>query len=273
MGKLAGINVLFDPDFTSGGAGPIKPQSIELNNATLEESLDYLALITKSFWKPISTNAIFVTQDNPTKRREFEEWVVKVFYLKNVTSVQEIQEIVTALRSVADIQKIFTYNAQNAIIVRAEADKIARDLNSRFSLDYAWSGDRVDFERPGVTGSMQVTKDQITLVDARRILDLDRVFGIAAGVVFVVGMVRVAFFEKGATYYWHSAPFIAKLSLFAIANTAYILVALQFEERDLIAEFGMTYQQYRRRVPMLVPRLWGRRRTEDREPTRPAGAI
>ena len=69
-----------------------------------------------------------------------------------------------------------------------------------------------------LVGERVLTKDQVTPVDARRILDLDRVFGIAAGVVFVVGMVRVAFFEKGATYYWHSAPFIAKLSLFAIVG-------------------------------------------------------
>ena len=47
---------------------------------------------------------------------------------------------------------------------------------------------------------------------------------------------------------------------FAIMNTAYILVGLQLEERDLIAEFGATYQQYRRHVPMLLPRVFGRRR-------------
>ena len=50
---------------------------------------------------------------------------MKVFYLTNVTTPQELQEIVTAVRSVADIQRLFVYNAQNAIIARGEADRIA----------------------------------------------------------------------------------------------------------------------------------------------------
>lgn len=43
------------------------------------------------------------------------------------------------------------------------AEQIARDLKARFSLEYAWNGDRVDFQRPGVNGSMHVTKEQIRL--------------------------------------------------------------------------------------------------------------
>jgi general secretion pathway protein D len=123
VGKYAGVNVLFDPDYSS--TGPQKPQSIELNNSTLGEALDYIALITKSFWKPISPNTIFVTQDNPTTRRNFEDWVVKVFYLQNVLSTQELTEIIAAIRSAVDLQKVFPYSAQNAIIVRGEADKVA----------------------------------------------------------------------------------------------------------------------------------------------------
>ncbi|MDQ6677323.1 MAG: cohesin domain-containing protein [Acidobacteriota bacterium] len=122
VGKLAGINVLFDPDYDQQNT--VHTQSVELTNSTLEQSLDYLSLLTKSFWKPLSANAIFVTLDNVQKRREMEEQVVKVFYLNNITNVTELQEVITTLRTVTEISKIYQYTAQNALVIRAEADRM-----------------------------------------------------------------------------------------------------------------------------------------------------
>ena len=122
VGKLAGINVIFDAEYQNP---PNNRFTVDLSNTTLEEALDYLAIQTKSYWKPLSQNTIFVTNDNVTKRRDYEDYVVKVFYIKNATSVQELQEISTTVRSVTEIRRAFTYNSQMAILVRGTADQVA----------------------------------------------------------------------------------------------------------------------------------------------------
>ncbi len=122
--KLAGINVIFDPDFRQDPAAS-RNHSVELVNATLEKALDYLAVLTKAFWKPLSSNTIFVTSDNQTKRRDYEDFVVKVFYLQNVTQPQDLQEMANNIRALTDIRRVFVSSAQNAIIVRGSADAVA----------------------------------------------------------------------------------------------------------------------------------------------------
>src|SRR5882724_1329096 len=64
IGKLAGINVLFDPDYTS------RRIKIELNGVTLPEALEIVAFESKTFWRPITTNSIFVAADTTAKRKE-----------------------------------------------------------------------------------------------------------------------------------------------------------------------------------------------------------
>src|SRR5260370_27056589 len=122
VAKVANINVLWDPDSHPQVRGNIP---VEFENPTLAEALDYLAVITKSYWKPLSPNTIFITMDNPNKRRDYEEQVAKVFYLANVNTQQELKEIVNAVSSVADIQRFSPYNAQNAIIAKGSADQVA----------------------------------------------------------------------------------------------------------------------------------------------------
>jgi general secretion pathway protein D len=119
IGKLAGINVLFDSEFDD------EEVTFEIQNATLYEALDYVGLIAKAYWKPLTSNAIFVTNDNTNKRRDYQEEVVKTFYLTNAATPQELQEVATAIRGLTDIRRLFAVNSMNALIVRGSADKIA----------------------------------------------------------------------------------------------------------------------------------------------------
>jgi len=63
-----------------------------------------------------------------------------------------------------------------------------------------------------------VIKGELTLVSARSLLRMDAAYGLAATLLLVVGFLRVFMTEKGAAYYFHSAPFIIKISLFAVVG-------------------------------------------------------
>jgi putative membrane protein len=71
-------------------------------------------------------------------------------------------------------------------------------------------------------------KPPLSVVQARRLQRTDLIFGIAAGVVLVVGMLRVAFFEKGPGYYWRDAFFLIKLGAFIVVGLISIYPTLTF---------------------------------------------
>jgi putative membrane protein len=71
-------------------------------------------------------------------------------------------------------------------------------------------------------------RGELNASTARRIQVYDLAYGISAGLVFVVGALRVLYFEKGAVYYLHSVPFIAKLSLFLLIGLLSIYPTMEF---------------------------------------------
>jgi general secretion pathway protein D len=119
VGKLAGINVLFDPDYTS------RRIKIELNNVSLEEALEIIALESKTFWRPVTPNTIFAAADNPAKRKDLEQSVIKTFYLANLSQPTELQDVVNAMRQILEISRIQPLPSQGAIVVRGTPDQIA----------------------------------------------------------------------------------------------------------------------------------------------------
>jgi general secretion pathway protein D len=118
IGKLAGVTVVFDPDFVG------KRIPVDLKNVTLEQALDIVALESKAYWKPLTSNIIFVTTDQTQKRHDYEPEVVRTFYLSNTLEPNDLTEISTGLRTLFDLRHVQQINAQNAIIIRDTPDKI-----------------------------------------------------------------------------------------------------------------------------------------------------
>ncbi|HSZ61640.1 MAG TPA: cohesin domain-containing protein [Terriglobales bacterium] len=119
VGKLAGINVLFDPDYTP------RQVHVELNNVTLQEALEIISFETKTFWRPVTPNTIFIAQDNPAKRKELEQNVIKTFYLSNLSQPTELQDVVNAMRTILEVSRIQQLPSQGAIVVRGTPDQVA----------------------------------------------------------------------------------------------------------------------------------------------------
>ena len=71
-------------------------------------------------------------------------------------------------------------------------------------------------------------RQELTLASARRLQITDAVFGAAAGILLVVGLIRVFYFEKGAAYYWSSHAFLTKFGLFILVGLLFIIPTVEF---------------------------------------------
>ncbi|HEY3930352.1 MAG TPA: tetratricopeptide repeat protein, partial [Candidatus Koribacter sp.] len=117
--KMAGINVLFDPDYTA------RPITIQLNAVTLQDALEIVALESKTFWRPVTPNTIFVAADTPSKRKELEQNVVRTFYLSNLSQPTELQDLVNTIRTIVEVNRVQQLPTQGAVVVRGTPDQVA----------------------------------------------------------------------------------------------------------------------------------------------------
>ena len=118
IGKAAGINVLFDPDYTS------KHVQVDLNNSSLLNALHVVGTMSNTFWRPMSENTIFVAQNSRQKRAELDEAAVQTFYLSNAWQQNDLNDIQTAIRNILTGVKIYGISSQNALVIRGTPDEL-----------------------------------------------------------------------------------------------------------------------------------------------------
>ena len=116
LSKATGINFLYDPKLD------LKRQTtIELNNVPFEKAMDTLMLTNKHFFKVMDENTILIADDTQQKRREYEDQVIKTFFLSNA----DVKDVQSLLRTMLDSRKLTQNRQLNAITIRDTPEKVA----------------------------------------------------------------------------------------------------------------------------------------------------
>lgn len=147
IGKAAGINILFDPDYTS------RRIQVDLSNVSLMDALRIVGAMSNTFWRPVTGNTIFVAQNTRVKRTELDEQAVQTFYLTNAWQQNDLNDIQTALRNVLPNAKVYGVASQNAIVMRGTPDELLLAEKLIDDLDKPRSEVVVDF------GVLEVSKN------------------------------------------------------------------------------------------------------------------
>ena len=115
IGKAYGFNVLFDPKLKDDRL------AIELRDLSAEQALEMVMQGAGHFYKVLDENSIIIAEDTPQNRREYEDLVIKTFFLSNA----DVKDIDKLLRSLIEARRLSTNEQLNAITLRDTADKVA----------------------------------------------------------------------------------------------------------------------------------------------------
>jgi general secretion pathway protein D len=183
LARFAGINLVFDPAFREA------TMSADLRNLTLEEALASLSGSTRTFYRVTGPRTITIIPDSPAKRREYEESVVRTFYLSNA----DIKEVIDLLRIVIDVRQISPITANNAISLKDTPERIAAAGRLIAAIDKARPEVVIDVEllevdrtrlreyglhisssgSEGLSGTVDVNRDDLTLLGLRKLTQGD----------------------------------------------------------------------------------------------------
>jgi len=115
ISRLANISLIFDSSFRDA------PVTVDLRNTTLDDALSTVAGATRTFFRVTAPKTIVVIPDTPAKRREYEEEIIRTFYLSNA----DLKETMDLLRMVLDARRISPTTATNALTIKDSPERIA----------------------------------------------------------------------------------------------------------------------------------------------------
>ncbi len=146
VSRLTGINFVFDSDVRDVRT------SILLKDATFQQALDLLLTTNNLAKKVVNENTIVIYPDTPAKIKQYEEMLIRVFYLQNIDSKQAVNLVRTMIRA----RDIYVHAERNALVVRARPDTIALAEKLIAATDLA------DAEVMLAVDIMEVSRDGLT---------------------------------------------------------------------------------------------------------------
>lgn len=114
LGNAYGINVLFDQAVKDDRI------TIELRDVTAQQALERVMQAANHFYKVLDEKTIIVIPDNPQARRDYEDLVIRTFYLSN----GDAEQVTNVVRTMIEARNVFPLKALNAITIRDTADKV-----------------------------------------------------------------------------------------------------------------------------------------------------
>jgi general secretion pathway protein D len=173
IARFANVNIIFDPTFRDDRI------TIDLSNVSLDQALMAVSSATRNFYKVTAQRTVTVIPDTAAKRREYEEEVVRTFYLSNA----DLKETIDMLRIVVDARRIAPLTANNALTIKDTPERVAAAGRIIQAIDKARPEVVIDVEllevdrtklleyglqvaspgSPGINGTVDVNRDKLTL--------------------------------------------------------------------------------------------------------------
>jgi hypothetical protein len=120
LADIAGLNIIFDPDFRDKSLAPA-----HLDNADVFDAFDRVSAAAGTSVEVIGSKTLLVYPDNQTKHRDYDWLVMKTIYPGNLTSPQQMTATITMLRTVLNMRYLAQMPEAKAIVLRDSPERLA----------------------------------------------------------------------------------------------------------------------------------------------------